>query len=191
MSEHGQLSTALKRTSALRPESIARAAISIVPLAAATRFTLRLDARAATESGSIGPFKLDIAINRCSGTQATCSARLGPDEWLLLAHEGDGQQLEQELRAALTSRFHSLVDISHRHAALRVAGPRACEVLNGGCPLDLYDDAFPPGAAKRTLLGKAEIVLLRPSVERAYRLECWRSVAPYVQALLLEVAREF
>lgn len=191
MSERVRLPTALERTSALRPGSIARAAISIAPLAAATRFSLRLDARAATESGSIGPFELDMATNRCSGTQATCSARLGPDEWLLLAHETDGQRLEQELRAALTSRFHSLVDISHRHAALTVAGPRAREVLNGGCPLDLHDDVFPPGAAKRTLLGKAEIVLLRPGVERAYRVECWRSFAPYVQALLIEVAREF
>lgn len=191
MTEHGRTRTALERTSALGPDSVARAAISIAPLAAATRFTLRLAAQAAAEIGAIGAFHIDIPINKCSGTQATYSVRLGPDEWLLLAPETGGQKLECELRAALAKRFHSLVDVSHRNAALAVAGARAREVLNGGCPLDLHDDAFPPGAAKRTLFGKAEIVLLRPGLERAYRVECWRSFAPYVQALLLDVAREF
>ncbi len=187
MSEHA----ALQRASALRPDSVARSAISIAPLGAATRFTLRLDALAVADTRAIGPFRIDVPICACSSTQAACSARLGPNEWLLLASEPDGQQLERELRAALAGRFHSLVDISHRHAALTVAGVRAREVLNGGCPLDLHDDAFPPGTARRTLLGKAEIVLLRPGPERVYRVECWRSFAPYVQALLLDVAGEF
>lgn len=186
MSEH----VPLQRASALRPDVVARPAISIAPLAASTRFTLRLDARAVAEIRTIGAFPIDLPINSCGGTQTTCSARLGPDEWLLLASE-DGAELERELRAALAGRFHSLVDISHRNAALAVEGVRAREVLNGGCPLDLHDDVFAPGTARRTLLGKAEIVLLRPGVERAYRVECWRSFAPYVQTLLLEVAREF
>jgi sarcosine oxidase subunit gamma len=67
----------------------------------------------------------------------------------------------------------------------------AREVINGGCPLDLDDAAFPPGRATRTLLGKAEIVLLRPDTPHTYRIECWRSFAPYVRGLLAEVAREF
>lgn len=187
MSEHATL----QRASALRPDAVARSAISIAPLGAATRFTLRLDARAAADIRAIGAFPIDLPINTCGGTQTACSARLGPDEWLLLASEDSGQQLERELRAALAGRFHSLVDISHRNAALAVAGVRAREVLNGGCPLDLHDDVFRPGTARRTLFGKAEIVLLRPGVERTYRVECWRSFAPYVQTLLLDVAREF
>ena len=188
MSEHGRVQPSLQRASALRSDSIARAAISIEPLAAATRFSLRLQAQAAAEIGAI---RLDMPMNTLSRAQGVCSARLGPDEWLLLADEADGLQLEQELRSALTGRFHSLVDISHRHAALTVAGLRAREILNSGCPLDLHDSAFPPGTAKRTLFGKVEIVLLRPEAAQAYRVECWRSFAPYVQALLLDVAREF
>jgi sarcosine oxidase, subunit gamma len=191
MSDRRRLQLPLERASALRPDSIARAAISLEPLPAAARFALRLGAQAAAEIGAIGAFRLDMPVNTCSGAQGVCSARLGPDEWLLLAHEADGQHLEQELRAALAGQFHSVVDISHRQAALAVGGRCSREVLNGGCPLDLHDAAFPPGAAKRTLLGKAEVVLLRPGVERTYRLECWRSFAPYVHALLLEVAREF
>jgi sarcosine oxidase subunit gamma len=187
MSEHA----ALQRQSALRPDTVARAQISIAPLGAATRFTLRLDARAAADLCTIGEFRIDLPINVCSGTLVACSARLGPDEWLLLAGETGARELERELRAALAGHYHSLVDISHRNAALAVSGVRAREVLNGDCPLDLHDDVFPAGTARRTLFGKAEIVLLRPGVERAYRLECWRSFAPYVQALLLDVAREF
>jgi sarcosine oxidase gamma subunit len=41
------------------------------------------------------------------------------------------------------------------------------------------------------VLGKAELVLLTPGAPHRYRIECWRSFAPYVQALLAEVAREF
>ncbi len=46
------------------------------------------------------------------------------------------------------------------------------------------------GAGTRTLFGKAEIVLIRTD-ETAYRLECWRSYATYVQGFLAEAAREF
>jgi sarcosine oxidase subunit gamma len=40
----------------------------------------------------------------------------------------------------------------------------------------------------RTLLGKAEIVLWRIGAA-AFRLEVWRSFAPYVSAFLAEAAR--
>lgn len=115
-------------------------------------------------------------------------ARLGPDEWLVLGPEG--RALEAHWSDALAGQAHSLVDISHRQVAIEVAGLRARDVLNGGCPLDLSDEAFPPGAATRTLLGKAEIVLIRADAALSYRVECWRSFAPYVYGLLSEVARE-
>ena len=63
--------------------------------------------------------------------------------------------------AALAGLHHSLVDVSHRHVAFRVAGARAADVLNSGCPLDLSPPAFPAGAATRTLLGKAEVILAK------------------------------
>ena len=69
---------------------------------------------------------------------------------------------------------HALVDISHRNCALEIAGPKAEDLLNTGCPLDLTPRAFPVGTCARTLLGKAEIVLWRIATDR-FRLETWRS----------------
>jgi len=40
------------------------------------------------------------------------------------------------------------------------------------------------------LLGKAEIVLIRPASEPSFRVECWRSFARYVHDFLCEAARD-
>jgi sarcosine oxidase subunit gamma len=79
---------------------------------------------------------------------------------------------------AAVKTFHSAVDVSHRNAALIVEGPGAADVLNAGCPQDLSLAVFPVGACSRTLMGKTEVVLLRLA-EDAFRLEVWRSFAPY------------
>jgi sarcosine oxidase subunit gamma len=133
----------------------------------------------------------DIPINRCTETNGLTIARLGPDEWLLLGAVAASGTMEQRLNEALAGRTHSLVDISHRQVAIEVSGLRAREVLNGGCPLDLADEAFPVGSATRTLFGKAEIILIRSGAAATYRVECWRSFAPYVFGLLTEMASEF
>jgi sarcosine oxidase subunit gamma len=133
----------------------------------------------------------DIPINRCTETNGLTIARLGPDEWLLLGADAASGTIEQGLNEALAGRVHSLVDISHRQVAIEVSGLRAREVLNGGCPLDLADEAFPAGSATRTLFGKAEIVLIRSGAAATFRVECWRSFAPYVYGLLTEIASEF
>jgi len=169
----------------------ATAAISIAPLPASARFSLRLQATTATQLSHVGPFRFDMPINTCVVEDGRTIARLGPDEWLLLGPDAESGRLARELDLALASTFFSLVDISHRQVAIAVAGTHACEVLNGGCPLDLHDNTFPPGSATRTLLGKVEIVLLRSGAARTYRVECWRSFAPYVHAFLKDVAREF
>jgi sarcosine oxidase, subunit gamma len=119
------------------------------------------------------------------------AARLGPNEWLLLGPEHDEEALARQIEAALAGRLHALVDIGHGTAAVEVSGRHAPDVLNAGCPLDLANDAFPTGSATRTLLGKAEIVLMRLDDAPTYRVECGRSFARYVHDFLLEAAREF
>lgn len=104
---------------------------------------------------------------------------LGPDEWLLLAPDGEAAALD----AALAGQPHSLVDISHRNAAFEITGDGGPAVLNVGCPLDLDPAAFPVGMCTRTVLGKAEVVLWRRSPQR-FHLEVWRSFAPYVLGFL-------
>jgi sarcosine oxidase subunit gamma len=112
---------------------------------------------------------------------------LGPDEWLLLAPEGEAATIDVALRAVSPA---SVVDISHRQVAIAVTGTRAAQVLNAGNPLDLHATAFPVGMCTRTVFAKAEIVLWRTGPE-AFHVEVWRSFAPYVLGLIEEAAREF
>ena len=78
---------------------------------------------------------------------------------------------------------HALVDVSHRDKAFLVRGPTAALTINAGCPLDLQLAAFPAGACTRTLLGKAEIVLWRPTAEE-FQIRTPRSFAAYVRDFL-------
>ena len=130
-------------------------------------------------------------INCCTFDHDKLGARLGPDEWLLCAPLEVAQDFERMLTAALGAEPHALVDVSHRYTALSIEGPRAPALLASGCPLDLHPHAFEAGAATRTLLGKAEIVLWRLRDAPSYRVECARSYAAYVHAFLREASREF
>ena len=78
----------------------------------------------------------------------------------------------------------------HRYAAIAISGPTAADSLNAGCLLDLDKKACPTGAATRTLLAKAEIVLARLDDKPTYRIEVARSFATYAWELLEEAARE-
>jgi len=50
---------------------------------------------------------------------------------------------------------------------------------------------FPTGAATRTLLGKAEIVLSRWDDVPTFEIECARSFAAYVRDFLQDAARQY
>jgi sarcosine oxidase, subunit gamma len=112
---------------------------------------------------------------------------LGPDEWLLIAPASQSG-LATRLERALAQRPYSLVEVSHRQVALLVHGPQAATLLASGCPLDLDPAAFPVGMCTRTMLAKAEVVLWRTEAT-AFRVEVWRSFAPYVTQLLAEASR--
>lgn len=169
------------------------AQVSIAGHEPQARISLRLRAHNAVTTGYASSMLLPMNINSCVVQRGQTVARLGPDEWLILNSDGDGdgERLTAEFDTALHGTTFAVTDISHRNAGIAVAGARAREVINGGCPLDLSDARFPPGSATRTLLGKTEIVLLRSGVEPVYRVECLRSFAAYVYALLAEVSREF
>jgi len=109
---------------------------------------------------------------------------LGPDEWLLIDQTGDPLA-----DCAAVNELHSAVGVSHRNAAISISGPGAEATLNAGCPQDLSLQAFPVGACSRTLLGKAEVVLLRTAAD-SFRVECWRSFLDYVWTLLGDAAAD-
>jgi sarcosine oxidase subunit gamma len=167
------------------------AAISIAPLVPSARLSLLLRASASWDFDPSHCIQLDLPINTCRVTANRIIARLGPDEWWALCPDPERVNLEQDLQTLLKGCFASLVDISHRQATIAVAGIHARDVINTGCPLDLHNAGFPAGSATRTLLGKAEIILIRTSSAQLYRIECLRSFAAYVHSFLINAAREF
>lgn len=110
---------------------------------------------------------------------------LGPDEWLVI----DETEADLPSLAASAGVLHSATDISHRNTAILVEGSGAAAAINAGCPQDLSLKTFPVGACSRTVFGKAEIVLYRTG-DTAFRVECWRSFAPYVSGLLAAGAQD-
>ncbi|WP_332693404.1 sarcosine oxidase subunit gamma [Devosia sp.] len=179
------LSTALAGS---LPVSIATSNVTLTGAAPASRFVLRgVDAVAAAGAA----FGFAIPTKPCTSAMAgdRSALWLGPDEWLLLAPEAETAALYQGLSVALEGTACALVDVSHRQTALLIDGLKAAAILNACVPLDLSLKAFPVGMVTRTIFEKAEIVLWRTGPQ-AFRVEVWRSFAPYVLALLQAADRD-
>ena len=128
---------------------------------------------------------LPLSPNRVAATGALRVLWLGPDEWLLIAPDGDAVSLAQSLGQALGGEPASIVEVSHRQVGITVSGPAGADAINCFNAIDLGESAFPVSMCTRTLFGKAEIVLWRTGRD-AFRIEVWRSFAPYVMACLQE-----
>lgn len=127
----------------------------------------------------------------CQSHQANDRAALwlGPDEWLILAPAEARTRLVSAINQAIAGKLAVVVDVSQRNCGLTIAGPKAELALAAGCPLDLDVSAFPVQMCTRTVFAKSEIVLWRTAAE-VFRLEVWRSFAPYVVGLLGEASHD-
>ena len=190
---------ALQRISTLAAhQPIANAKCTIQTLPSMGRFVLRMPSETSRTISNLAGIEIDIPINRARHSADGMAARLGPDEWLLIVTDASTQQFQTDAIAQLTNSHHALVDISHRNCAIKITGVAAADVLAAGCTLDFGAEHFPPHAASRTLLGRAEIVLWRLAdtadqngvLQPCFHVECWRSFGRYVYALLSEAARE-
>jgi sarcosine oxidase subunit gamma len=173
--------------SAARTPPLISESLWLRSLPAACRWVLRggEEVRAAAQA-TLG---LAVPAQACRAGVAGEHAALwlGPDEWLLIAPLAQSG-LATHLERALSPWPHSLVDVSHRQVALVVQGAAAPTLLASGCPLNLEAAAFPVGMCTRTMLAKAEVLLWRLGACE-FRIEVWRSFAPYVSQYLAEAAR--
>ena len=126
---------------------------------------------------------------RTAGDDAATIIWLGPDERLLLSWREDAATLVARLAAALAGHAHSLVDVTQRQVALRLAAPFAADLLNCGCPLDLDPARFPVGSGTRTLFNKTDIVLWRRATDD-FHIEVWRSFEDYLVRWMSEAAQD-
>ncbi len=157
------------------------------PAGDCARFSLRI-AQADLKKAA-GAFGQDIpsSIGGMSSTARKTALCLGPDEWLLTAPVSEREGIAARFAGLSEHTIHSLVDVGHRTVGIDVSGPAAALALSAGCPLDL--DLLPVGGGTRTILDKAEIILMRLGKEH-YRLEIARSFAEFVWDFLSSAGRE-
>ena len=124
--------------------------------------------------------------NTVAGDATRAALWLGPDEWLIVGPPGNEAQLEAEFAAAGAT----VVDVSANRTTLELSGPRARELLEFGCPIDLHPSVFGPGRCAQTLLARANVLIwfVSDEPEPIYRLLVRPSFAAYVAAWLADAA---
>ena len=100
---------------------------------------------------------------------------LGPDEWLVIAGEGDADAAVAR-GAALCGEDGVAVDVSGHRVRYAVTGRDARGLLARGCSLDL--DALAPGDAVSTLVARAQAIVI--VTDDGYVVMPRRSFADYI-----------
>lgn len=121
---------------------------------------------------------LPDALNQGKVTGDGLVLRSGPEEYLAIKTPANGGWASLE-KHDFADAMVSLTDVSHRNMAFVIDGPNAAWILTAGCAQDLRDRSFPVSKATRTVFAKAEVILWRET-ETRWRVEVWRSFAPYL-----------
>ncbi|MBF9066671.1 sarcosine oxidase subunit gamma [Streptacidiphilus fuscans] len=168
-----------------------------------TQINLRLDpdGQAAARVGRV----LGTPLPTVPGAVATAGVVrvlwLGPDEWLVVAPDGQAYPAQRALHDALGDEPGSVVDVSANRTALDLSGPAAREVLEKGCSIDLHPRAFAPGRCAQTTVSKVNVVLWRLDAgveagdeagsDACYRLLVRPSFAQYLADWLTDAMEEY
>ena len=163
----------------------ANASVTLESAGPAARVSLRATSRGASDYGKKIGLDLPKKPGQSESKAGLSALWIGPDEWLIIDEKNPIEKLMPGRENAQTS----VTDISHRNVAFLISGDGAVNTLSAAAPRDLSLAAFPVGCTSRTIFGKAEVVLLRTS-KTSFRLECWRSFAPYVWDLLVDGAQD-
>jgi sarcosine oxidase subunit gamma len=140
-----------------------------------------------------------VALPTEACTSATAGERallwLGPDEWMLLAPDGEVAALEASLAETLTGPQTQIADVSDYYTVITLTGPRGRDVLAKLVTIDLHPRHFAKGRVVGTLAASANIVIwLRDESAAAgpvFDLIVRWSMADYLWCLLADAAAEF
>lgn len=161
--------------------------LSLRPAVDAARFSLRIAPQGLEAASKILGLALPRAIGAAVSSDGRTAICLGPDEWYLIAPPSEQESLERGFAELYATTIHSLVDVGHREVGIEIAGAGAAHALQAAIAFDI--EAMPVGSGRRTLMDKAQIILLREAEDR-FRIEVWRSFADHVWELLQIVGRE-
>lgn len=108
----------------------------------------------------------------------------GPDEWFVLAPQGQQDALAARLRSALAGHHHAVTDVSSAYFLVDLRGPRAREVLAQGCPMDLHPRAFAAGRAVGTHFFKVGLTLWSTGEPHGFQMLVRRSFIDHFWQLI-------
>ncbi|HEX6442596.1 MAG TPA: sarcosine oxidase subunit gamma family protein [Stellaceae bacterium] len=172
----------------LLPWALPEDALTLDELRFAQQIGVRLRGRV---PAYLAGLPLPLEPNRTTSMRAVRVSWLGPDEWLITAPEGTVPELPTRVARALADRRAAVTDLSASRAIIEIAGPRACELLQKGCGLDLHPRAFEPGQCAQTLLARLPVIIDQLTAAPAYRVYVRRSSAQWLCEWLIDAADEF
>lgn len=149
------------------------------------------DPRFLRAAGAVLGCVLPVNANTVRSAADVTVLWLGPDEWLVVTPPGRETAVVGELEAALAEVRAAVVDVTGNRARLRLAGPRARDVLAKGCSLDLHPRAFRPGQCAQTLLARAGVLIHQIDDAPSFDVYPRRSFAEYVWAWLRDAGAEY
>lgn len=175
-----------KSVSALNGQSYAGFA-DVAELGLCGMVAIRCDLGSKTLSSALKSQGFDVPAQRqiTAGTDGSI-AWMGPDELLILCDYANAPALHLALTEALAAEHALVTNVSDARAVFRVAGPKADQVLQKLCPVDL--PALKSGEIRRTRAAQVAVALWRSGAEEI-TLVSFRSVAGYVMGLLEISAR--
>jgi len=139
-----------------------------------------------------------LGANTVAGKPATTRIMwLGPDEWLVITKPDSAERAFNALCKNLKADgLHAAVtDSSHARTCIEISGPRAREVLQKGCPLDLHPSKFGPGQSSQCIVSKVGVMLTQTAAARngdpTYELYALRSFSTYLWTWLEDAAQEY
>ncbi|MCI9888607.1 sarcosine oxidase subunit gamma [Micrococcales bacterium 31B] len=119
---------------------------------------------------------------------------LGPTEFLVVAPEADhatlGGDLLARLVAALGDERGQVVDLSANRTTFELYGPRAAEVVEKGCAIDMHERKLLPNSAYLTEIAHIPVVLWKTE-QSSYRILPRASFADFLGRWLLDGMREY
>ena len=134
---------------------------------------------------------LPLEPNRAASMRTVRVLWLGPDEWLVTAPVGAVPELPTRIARATADLRAAVTDLSASRTIVEIAGPRARDLLQKGCGLDLHPRAFGPGQCAQTLFARLPVIIDQLSAAPSYRLYVRRSSARWLCDWLIDAAEEF
>ena len=129
---------------------------------------------------------LKLTLDRMMGCTVLWA---GADQYYAVADGMGEAELHNELKTRLAV-LASVSDQSHGRVILRVAGPKARNVLAKGMPVDLHTDEFPIGKSAVTQMAHVGVHLTR-TAEDAFELSVFRGFSENFWEWLTGQSEEF